>query len=60
MMDWNCSGWSMPESRRYSSSVRMVLSERFAAAGSPPIFIYISGLGCGYRREKEKEIYMCI
>lgn len=37
MMDWNCSGLKRPESRRNSSSVRMVLQERFAAAGSMPI-----------------------
>ena len=38
MMDWNCAGFRRPESRRNSSSVRMVLQERFAAAGSMPIF----------------------
>lgn len=39
MMDWNWAGLRRPESRRYSSSVRMVLRERFAAAGSTPILL---------------------
>ncbi len=39
MMDWNWAGLSRPESRRNSSSVRMVLSERLAAAGSMPILM---------------------
>lgn len=34
MMDWNCGGESTPESRRYSSSVRQVESERLIAAVS--------------------------
>lgn len=37
MMDWNCGGLKRPESRRNSSSVRMVLQERLAAAGSMPM-----------------------
>ena len=37
MMDWNWAGFKRPESRRNSSSVRMVLRERLAAAGSTPI-----------------------
>lgn len=48
MMDWNCAGFSRPESRRYSSSVRIVLRERFAAAGSTPIFfglLFVSLVG---------------
>lgn len=38
-MDWNWAGLSRPESRRNSSSVRMVLRERLAAAGSMPMVI---------------------
>ena len=37
MMDWNWAGFKRPESRRNSSSVRMVPRERLAAAGSMPI-----------------------
>ena len=32
MIEPNCAGLTMPESRRYSSSVRMVLRERVAEA----------------------------
>lgn len=39
MMDWNWAGLRRPESRRNSSSVRMVLRERLAAAGSTPILL---------------------
>ena len=39
MMDWNCAGFKRPESRRNSSSVRMVPRERLAAAGSTPIVV---------------------
>ena len=39
IMDWNWAGLSKPESRRYSSSVRMVLRERLAAAGSMPMLM---------------------
>lgn len=46
MMDWNWAGFSRPESRRNSSSVRMVLRERFAAAGSTPMFDEEVDLGC--------------
>ena len=46
MMDWNCSGLSRRESRRYSNSVRIVFSERFAAAGS----ILLDSLACLWKR----------
>ena len=39
MIDWNWAGLRRPESRRNSSSVRTVLRERLAAAGSMPILI---------------------
>ena len=39
MMDWNCAGFKRPESRRNSSSVRMVPRERLAAAGSTPMVV---------------------
>ena len=41
MMDWNWAGLRRPESRRNSSSVRMVLRDRFAAAGSMPILFVV-------------------
>ena len=43
MMDWNCAGFKRPESRKNSSSVRMVLRERLAAAGSMPMVLLVSG-----------------
>lgn len=42
MMDWNCAGFKRPESRKNSSSVRMVLRERLAAAGSMPMVLLVS------------------
>lgn len=43
MIDWNCGGLKRPESRRNSSSVRMVLQERLAAAGSMPMMKRLLG-----------------
>lgn len=61
MIDWNWGGFRMPESRRYSSSVRMVLRERLA----PALSAIVGGVGVdgwmgrmrfGYWRKISKEM----
>ena len=37
IIDWNCGGLTTPESRRYSSSVRMVERDRLMPALSPMV-----------------------
>ena len=41
-MDWNCGGLTTPESRRYSSSVRIVERERLIPALSAMVMIEFS------------------